>query len=400
MGHVDDGMFVKRARELRSDLVHAQATTERATHYGPEIHAAFREAGFYQMLVPRRYGGHEVDVATFLRVIMEVGRGCMDTAWSLCLVSNRALQVGSLFTERVQEEVFGGGEFRAASVAAPTLRAVRVDGGWQVDGTAAYCSGLPYATWFLGQAHIEDDDEASPRTAAFLAPRESFVSRNDWGSLLGLKGTGSDTAQFERTLIPEDRFLENVDLTDLHVEDGTPGLTLHGNPVYCGRAMFLFTASLAAPIIGGARAALDEYASTLRRRTAPLTNNVPRVADPDYQRWYGAALARINTAEAALLQATADHTELCRLNALGERTYDRAADFRLAATAREVCIMTWEAVEHNLLRTIGSSALRAGERFERLIRNFVQVAGHQNFALRDRMFRAIAADELGVTPAD
>jgi len=123
--------LVDRAAALRTLLIEQAPETERRTYYSQELHEAFDEAGFYRMLVPRRYGGLEVDLGTFLRVIAEVAAGDLSAAWCLCLASAHALHVGTLYEERAQAELFGDGDFRSPAVAAPTGSAVRTDDGWR-----------------------------------------------------------------------------------------------------------------------------------------------------------------------------------------------------------------------------------------------------------------------------
>ena len=59
--------MVERAIALRADLVADQAETEKRTFYSPEMHQRFLDAGFYHLYVPRRYGGYEFDVPTYMR---------------------------------------------------------------------------------------------------------------------------------------------------------------------------------------------------------------------------------------------------------------------------------------------------------------------------------------------
>ena len=75
------------------------------------------------MLVPRRYGGFEFDVPTFVRVIAHLARGCPSTAWQVCLPTAHALLVASWFDERAQDELFADPDFLCPSVAAPVGRA-------------------------------------------------------------------------------------------------------------------------------------------------------------------------------------------------------------------------------------------------------------------------------------
>src|SRR5579862_311829 len=91
--------LIARAVALRPKLVERQAAAEELTHYDEEMHEEFTRAGFYRMFVPRRYGGYEVSVPTFMRVVVELARGCPGTAWCLALACNHALMVGSWFPE-------------------------------------------------------------------------------------------------------------------------------------------------------------------------------------------------------------------------------------------------------------------------------------------------------------
>src|SRR4051812_49708377 len=58
--------IVRRAEAIAPTLVERQAETEQRTFYAPDTHQTFLEAGFYRILVPRRYGGYQVGPPTFL----------------------------------------------------------------------------------------------------------------------------------------------------------------------------------------------------------------------------------------------------------------------------------------------------------------------------------------------
>jgi hypothetical protein len=53
-------------------------------------------------------------------------------------------------------------------------------------------------------------------------------------------------------------------------------------------------------------------------------------------------------------------------------------------------------VEQHLFRTIGASAVKSGQRFERLFRDLATSAAHRNTQLRDEFWRQLGAIELGV----
>jgi 3-hydroxy-9,10-secoandrosta-1,3,5(10)-triene-9,17-dione monooxygenase len=392
--------LVARAVAMRPDLIERQADAEARTYYSEEMHQKFLDAGFYRCYVPRRFGGYEFDVKTMTRIQLELARGDMSTAWCAGLASNHALQVASWFGEEAQVDALGDGNFRAASVAAPTVTAAPVDGGWEINGTIGYCSGIPYSNWYMGQAIMPGKQESGePRVMLFIAPESEWEMLNDWGDQLGLRGSGSQSIRFDKGRIASHLALEDTSMIDVDPSNGTPGLALHGNPLYCGRALCVFTMSVAGLVVGGAYNALDEYETWMREKTTPLPPITPRTQDPDFQRWYGLALAKISTAEAALMHCADRHMEYCRLQAAGERNYTWEDDLHLSTIAREAIIQAWQAVENDLYRTIGSSAAKSGQRFERVFRDLAMAAGHRNTMMRDPLVRQLAQLRLGVVPA-
>lgn len=385
--------MVARAVALRPKLIAEQAATERRTYYSPEMHEAFLAAGFYHLYVPRRYGGYAFDVPTYVRVVREIARGCVSSAWCLGLAMNHALMVGSWWPQEAQDEIFAGGDFRCASVAAPVGRAGPVDGGWEINGQVAFASGVPYSTFYMGQALLDAAGDPPP-LLLFVAPRAEWQMLDDWGDMLGLKGSGSHSIRFTGTRIPESWGFPG-NMLDVEVGGGTPGSRLHGNPMYSGRAVSIFTLSLAAVTVGAAYNALDEYERLMRERKTPLPPFIPRVKDPDYQRWYGRALTHIATAEAATLHAAERHMELCRRNVEDAVPYTFGDDMLLAGIAREAMLMCWRVIDEDLWQTVGASVARDGERTARVFRDMAVAAAHRNLQLRDMFYGDIGRAALG-----
>jgi 3-hydroxy-9,10-secoandrosta-1,3,5(10)-triene-9,17-dione monooxygenase len=110
-------------------------------------------------------------------------------------------------------------------------------------------------------------------------------------------------------------------------------------------------------------------------------------------------VAKLGAAEAALMGCADQHMERCRQQASGERAYTWEDDLYISCIARETIVQAWEAVEQELYRTIGSSAAKAGQRFERLYRDLAMAAGHRNTMMRDPLLRQLAQLRLGVDPA-
>ncbi|MFB4314117.1 acyl-CoA dehydrogenase family protein [Actinomadura sp. 21ATH] len=390
--------LVRRAAEMRPLLVERQAETERRTYYAEDVHEMFREGGFYRMLVPRRYGGLALPFSDYARVLVELAHGCAGTAWCFGLAAAHALQVGSYFGKHVQDEVFGDGEFRAASVAAPGVVARREDGGWRLDGTVGYCSGVPYSTHFVGQALIDGlpREEQARRMLLYIAPRSEWTMLDDWGGDLGLKGSGSHSIRFDGGRIPADYALEGVDMLNVAVDGGTPGYALHGDALYSGRSMAPFTMTLCAITVGAGYAALDAFEEEMRTRRTALPPIVPRLTDPDYHRWYGEGLAKIATAEAALMRCATEHHALCERTAAGGPPYGAEEEVRLGAIAREAMLQVIAVVEGPLRQSVGAGVLDDGARFTRILRDLAMVAAHRNTVMREPLYRVLAGLHLGL----
>ena len=108
----------------------------------------------------------------------------------------------------------------------------------------------------------------------------------------------------------------------------------------------------------------------MHSRLTPLPPMVPRIGDETFQRWFGSALAKLATAEAALYNAADQHMEACRRAAEDGIPYTYGEDMRIGCIAREVMIQAWEVIP-----VARSSARPArarpwtGQRFERIYRD-------------------------------
>ncbi len=370
---------LQRAHAIAGGLVDRQAETEKRTYYAEDTHEAFARAGLYRLLVPKRYGGYEFGIDTFFRVTMILARACPSTAWMYCLGATHALPVATLFDERAQSEIFGGGDFIAPATIVPSGSAQRQpDGSWTVNGTWAYCSGAPYATHFIGHTLVPTGPDQPPAPMMFIAPRDQWQRLDDWGSQLGLRGSGSHSITIRDGRIPEGFALHGVHISEVNVTGGTAGRTIHGNPQYGGGQLSYMVMEAAALSVGIAQGALDAYAGLMQTRTTLLPPFALRTADPDYQFWYGEAAGMIATAEAAVLNTIQQWQEL---SAAGPQAFTREQDIRLTTICRHIIKLCWYAVERHLFPTAGSSSVRQGERIERVWRDLSMVQSHAGFGV-------------------
>jgi 3-hydroxy-9,10-secoandrosta-1,3,5(10)-triene-9,17-dione monooxygenase len=367
--------LIARAIALRPLLIERMAETAALRRPAQDVQDEFVRAGFYRMLVPRRYGGLEVGVPTFLRVVRELARGCPSATWCMCLGASHALQLASWWPEETQSEIFGDGHFVSPMVASPVGVARPVDGGWRLTGQTKYASGAPYATHFIGQMFGPPPAPGVPGDLMlFVAPRSSWTMVDDWGTTLGLKGSGSNSVRFDDAFLPDRHVLPNTSMEEAGGTVASPGYDLHG-PLYAGRGLSYFHMELAALQLGAAFGALDEYERLTRERTTMLPPIVPRSEDADYQRWYGKAAGTLFFVEMAFNGMMAQWVdEVGRIAPGVEHT--REEDFRLALVSRDIVTTAWKTVEGVIAMTAGTSLMSEGQRLERIYRDMVMNRGH------------------------
>lgn len=392
--------MIARAVALRAEIAAEAPLTEERGGYSERLHRLFTEAGFYRVLQPRRYGGYEFGLDTYFRLITELSHGDPSTGWAVCLASDHAFHIASFFSERAQEEIFGpDGHFCAPHRAAPTGTAERVPGGYRVTGTWDYCSGITHGTHFIATAMGQaPGTDGSPVPLACVLPRGHYTVLDDWGggATLGLQGTGSNSVRVDGAFVPE-HLVQPYDWTTFAMPpEGTPGYRLHGNPLYLGRSMTIYFGGLAAPVIGAARAALDEYEHILRTRRTALPPPMRRCESPDYQRWFGEAQSLTDAALAVLVAAATDYTAAGRE---WERTgsFDVTVDARCRGMMLQAARLAAEAVDR-LFATGGTAAAKRGSRLQRCFRDVAMYRTHIG-AQADVYFAANARLHFGLASA-
>ena len=103
--------MLARAGAMRDALRERQDECEGLGRLPESTLQEYIDAGFYRVVQPRRFGGYEFDLDTFLRITVELSRGCPSSGWVFGLMATHNLIVG-LFEEQGQAELFGDGDFR------------------------------------------------------------------------------------------------------------------------------------------------------------------------------------------------------------------------------------------------------------------------------------------------
>jgi 3-hydroxy-9,10-secoandrosta-1,3,5(10)-triene-9,17-dione monooxygenase len=345
-----------RAESLRPVLRERQAATERAGRLLDETHAAFVDAGFYRILQPRRFGGYEVGLRDFVRVMSEISRGCPSSGWVLALTAGHPHLLAH-FGEQAQAEVYGAdGDARVPGRPVQAGDAVASDGGYVVSGAWDYASGCDHATHFMGSALVRGSEP--PRLLWLLIDRADFSIVDNW-EVIGLRGTGSKRVACENVFVPEHRTITAVGTTD----EPWPGWRTHENPLYAGGLFSLLFFELGAIAVGVARGAIDEYEDVLRSKALDIPPFVLRGHVDEYQHHLGHAVALVDVAEAALLEGTDRYLVYAKRALESGRPADETAEeTRRLILLQQQCIRLAGEAADLLFRTGGTSGARTGSR--------------------------------------
>jgi 3-hydroxy-9,10-secoandrosta-1,3,5(10)-triene-9,17-dione monooxygenase len=366
--------LLARAIALRPLLRARQAECEANGNVPTDINQRLIEQGFYRIVQPKHFGGYEIDVPSFYQVMMEIARGCSETGWVLALTAGHPL-IAAFFPEEGQREVYGvDGQFRCPAGFNPPGVAKAVDGGYRISGNWVSASGIDHSTHFVTQAAIEGAPKGTPQAFLAMLRRDEYRILDDW-HVMGMQGTGSKSVVAKDVFVPAQRvaFTKGVGLiTNVTL----PGPRIHANPMYYGRIGAFLIGEGASVAVGAARGALDLYEEVLRTKRSTQLPQLERDKDPEYLHYYGQALTKIVTAEAALVRAGQEFMTFAREDMEGIATFDRAREYRLTLIALQSIELAWQAIEL-IYRTAGTSAsVKQGQPIGRAFRNIAAIRTH------------------------
>src|SRR4051794_12361744 len=136
---------IARARDLRPAIERAAAEVERQRELSPELLGDLHAARMFRLLLPRSLGGEELEPATYLQVIEELGKADGSTAWCVAQASGCSISAAYLAPD-VAREIFGTADAVLAwGPSGPTAKAIRVEGGYRTTGTWMFASGSRHA---------------------------------------------------------------------------------------------------------------------------------------------------------------------------------------------------------------------------------------------------------------
>lgn len=287
--------IVQRARDMIPLLRARAELCEKERMVPKETIQAFKDAGFFKILQPKRWGGYEMNPNVLNKVLMELARGCPSSAWNVMVLGVHPFEVGLLPSQCGDELWSEDNSVLVSSSYAPFGTVTATEGGYLLNGEWLTSSGCDHAAGgaFLGGRVSLANGEQVFRS--FWVQRKDFAIVDDW-FVVGLAGTGSKKLIVKNVFVPEYRS---------HVigayDDDSHG---HVNDLYKMPFFYVFYAAVSSVIIGMARGMVDLYIEHMVPRQNINQAVGAAVQDPFIKGKLGEAYAKIVGATARVVQNT------------------------------------------------------------------------------------------------
>jgi 3-hydroxy-9,10-secoandrosta-1,3,5(10)-triene-9,17-dione monooxygenase len=361
-----DSEFIERAVALRPLLEQNAARTEADRRIPEEVIAALEAAGLFELMVPRRFGGHAVSMKTVLSVSAELAKGCPSTSWVQTLMN-----VSSWFATRsaapLQDDIFRKTvKPRLCGGLMPSCELEPINGGVLVTGRWDFTSGCWHSNWCICGVPLLKDGVKTDESGWAFIPMSELTIEDTWFAA-GMKGTGSNTVVAKNVFVPAHRLMS---LRGEHV-DADWADQYESEPCDYWPLMSVLVLVLIGPVLGAAEGALEAVIAGAPRRGIKYTVYHRRSESAVVQHDIADAAMMIDTARFHIFRAAAD---VDNAGAGVEPDYLMRARLRADCgyAARAACQAT------NLLVSIaGGSAFKESNPVQRYWRD-VNVAGRHS----------------------
>jgi alkylation response protein AidB-like acyl-CoA dehydrogenase len=289
---LDASRILANVRALRPTLLERGEEIEQGRRLPADVDNMLRRAGAFRMMMPRTWGGPEMNPMQVNEALEELALGSAAAAWCAMIQMDSGLYSAYL-DEDVARGIFGSLDVSASNVLRPSGRAQPIDGGYVVSGRWPFASGCLHADWFVGACLLYHDDSDRPTlnergaaTFRMVVMQPADLTIHDTWYTTGLRGTGSNDIEANGVFVPHERCFS------LH--DGAP--PAHPGALYRWPAML--SAKMPGVVLGIARSAIETVCATLHGRKDAWEHTVLAVADA--QTLYGAARAYVYSSLEAL----------------------------------------------------------------------------------------------------
>ncbi|HEX5595208.1 MAG TPA: hypothetical protein VFX61_04165 [Micromonosporaceae bacterium] len=249
---------------------------------------AMISTGLFRAFTPLRYGGLEMAPAAFFAGIMRIAEADSSAAWIAGQLNVHSFEI-ALMDERMQDEFWGENPDACASSSyAPIGKWEQVEGGYRLNGTWTFSSGVDHAQWVI----------LGGKDRNFVVPiSDVTIDHNSW-NVQGLKGTGSKAVTLVDVFVPNYRTHLLADTYN----DANPGWKVNNRPLYWVSFTSLFNSTPTNTVIGTAIGGIEEFIAQSRVRVTRMGTGAPAAQNPFLQLKLAEAMTRVRTVKERHLQ--------------------------------------------------------------------------------------------------
>jgi alkylation response protein AidB-like acyl-CoA dehydrogenase len=205
---------LSRITALAPVVARSAQEIEQGRRLPPELVSALKSARIYGMLVPRRYGGLELDPPSAFRAVAALAKLDGSVGWN-AMIGHIGALMPFLANPDLCEEIYRDGKDHViAGSGQPVGTAERFPSGWRVTGSWPFASGCQNAEWIAGTcvmmeggSPIDASHGPGPMTRTCLMPAKHWEIRDTWQAF-GLKGTGSHHVALNDVFVPDENVFE------------------------------------------------------------------------------------------------------------------------------------------------------------------------------------------------
>ena len=195
---------------LAPAIAEAADEAERARRLPLALAQAMAEAGLFRAMVPRAYGGLEVDPRACFEVVEAVARVDGSAGWIVMIGAGTPAFIAPYLSEAAAFEVF---QRNPNAVLGGTIgtrgRAVAVEGGFRVSGRWPFGSGSQHCDWLASGCAIYDGEQprlaedGQPARCVVVTPARDVTILDTW-TVSGLRASGSHDYELRDVFVPAD----------------------------------------------------------------------------------------------------------------------------------------------------------------------------------------------------
>ncbi|MCF1594616.1 acyl-CoA dehydrogenase family protein [Streptomyces muensis] len=297
----------------------------------PEANIELLEsAGLFRAAVPERFGGLDLPAEQQAALLTETARACGSTGW-VSMVWVTTAWMATLYPDAAQEEVFSDGSVRISGGFTPSGSLVPTEGGYILNGSWRFNTGVRGAHWNVCTALVEHEDGRVEELFPLVSTGDLTVG-DDW-DVFGGAGTGSVTSTAKDVFVPVHRVVDASVYEAATADRWNADLT--------GRNYGLLSyilATTASVFIGLGQAALDEFIARLPGKGITYTNWSEQKEHPHIQMQVAVAANKIASCaglQRALLETVQRRADNGERMTLEEKATVRGQLAFVAQTAKD-----------------------------------------------------------------